>query len=145
MIEKLWGVIENIISFFIYRVFRINISEKDLVNLFQFIKFGLVGIVNSFISYAVYLIFICWGMHYTPANVTGFTVSVINSYYWNNKYVFVSGEKRVWWKTFLKTYVSYAGTGIILGNILLALWIEVCEIPSAVAPLINLGDRKSVV
>ena len=77
-------------------------------------------------------------MHYTPANIIGFTVSVFNSYYWNNKYVFKDEGGRVWWKTFIKTYISYAGTGIILSNILLYLWIDVLGISKVVAPLINL-------
>lgn len=41
-------------------------------------------------------------------------------------------------RTFLKTYISYAGTGFVLSNILLILWVETCNILEIIAPLINL-------
>ena len=101
-------------------------------------KFGLVGVLNNAICYVTYLLLIRVGIHYTLANFLGFSVSVFNSYYWNNIYVFISKVKRVWWKTFVKTYISYAGTGIVLSNLLLILWIEVLGISRIIAPLINL-------
>lgn len=104
----------------------------------QFVKFGIVGMVNTAISYAVYLALIWIGLHYTLASIVGFSVSVLNSYYWNNKYVFRAEGGRAWWKTFIKTYVSYAGTGIVLSNILLYLWIDVLGISAMIAPLISL-------
>ena len=113
-------------------------SDKKINMFIQLIKFGIVGLLNTVISYVTYFILVSCGMNFLLANFMGFTVSVINSYYWNNKYVFVTGEKRVWWKTLIKTYVSYAGTGLVLSSILLELWIGVFNIPKTVAPLINL-------
>lgn len=136
--KKLWGWVENIAYFFVYKIFHINLSEAQWATFLQFIKFGLVGVSNNLICYLVYLALVMLGVHYVLANVIGFTVSVFNSYYWNNKYVFVTENKRIWWKTFLKTYVSYAGTGIVLSNILLVIWIEKCGISAVIAPFINL-------
>ena len=104
----------------------------------QFVKFGLVGILNNIICYITYLLLLYFGVHYTLANIIGFSVSVLNSYYWNNKYVFISEGNRVWWKTLIKTYLSYAGTGIVLNSVLLYIWIDICGISSFIAPLINL-------
>ena len=129
---------EMILRFAVYKVLRLKISEETFDKLDQFVKFGIVGVLNNFICYVTYLILIRFGMHYIPASIIGFTVSVFNSYYWNNKYVFCTDEKRNWWKTFAKTYISYAGTGIILNNILLVFWIELIGISDVIAPLINL-------
>ncbi len=115
-----------------------KIPEDIREKIIQFIKFGIVGLVNNAIYYAVYLILVKLNMHYVAANIIAFTVSVFNSYYWNNKYVFKTEEKRTWWKTFIKTYISYAGTGILLSNALLILWVEVCGISELIAPLIDL-------
>ncbi len=104
----------------------------------QFLKFGLVGVLNTVIAYVVYLFFIMLGIHYMVSNLIGFSVSVINSYYWNNRYVFKVDRQRVWWKTLAKTYISYAGTGILLSSLLLFLWVDVCGIMEEVAPLLNL-------
>lgn len=138
MVAKLWQWIKEILHFIIYKLFKITLSTEQWENLLQFVKFGLVGVLNNLICYGTYLILVALGVHYTPANVIGFSVSVFNSYYWNNKYVFATGNKRIWWKTFLKTYISYAGTGIVLSNILLILWIEIFHVPEFIAPIINL-------
>lgn len=138
IIEGFWKLIESVMHFVVFRVLRLKIEENAWEGLVQFVKFGIVGLTNNAISYVVYLILISLGLHYTPANIIGFTVSVFNSYYWNNKYVFKDEGGRVWWSTFIKTYISYAGTGIVLSNILLYLWIDVLGISAVIAPLINL-------
>ena len=106
----------------------------------QFIKFGIVGISNTLISYVVYVVLVGVHINYLLASIAGYIVSVLNSYYWNNKYVFKKqeDEQRTWWKTLIKTFVSYAGTGLILSNILLVIWVEWIKVPQIVAPLINL-------
>ena len=98
-------------------------------NLWQFIKFGLVGISNTLISEGLYCLFVFFGMHYLPAYFLGFTISVFNAYYWNNRYVFKneSEQKRVWWKVLLKTYVSYLA-GFIISSVLLVFWIDIVQL-----------------
>lgn len=138
MVNKLWAIFECVLKFIITKLTRRSFSETEWNLVIQFVKFGLVGILNNFICYITYLLLLYFGVHYTLANIIGFSVSVFNSYYWNNKYVFISEGKRVWWKTFIKTYISYAGTGIVLNNVLLYIWIDICGISSFIAPLINL-------
>lgn len=108
-------------------------------NIIQFIKFGIVGVSNTAVSYIVYWIGVNLGLFYLLASVLGFVVSVLNSFYWNNKYVFKSGTgKRSIWETLMKTFVAYAGTGLILSNALLVIWIEWFEISELWAPIINI-------
>lgn len=106
----------------------------------QFIKFGIVGISNTLISYVVYVVLLRLKMHYIGANIIGFLVSVVNAYYWNNKYVFKEqdGEQRIWWKTLGKTFMSYAGTGLILSNILLVVLVDCLDVSEVIAPIIIL-------
>lgn len=138
IIDGFWKFIESAMRFVVFKMLKTRPSEDKWDAFVQFVKFGIVGLTNNAISYVVYLVLIRLGMHYTPANIIGFTVSVFNSYYWNNKYVFKDEGGRVWWKTFIKTYISYAGTGIVLSNILLFIWIDFFGISAVVAPLINL-------
>lgn len=109
--------------------------------LLQFIKFGLVGVSNTVVSYVVYLIFVYFGMHYIIANFIGFVAGVLNSYVWNSRYVFKeeeNAEKRSFWKTLAKTFASYGMTGLVLSSVLLYLWVDILGIPSSIAPIINL-------
>ena len=138
IMDKFWKWVESVLLLIVCKIFRLKLSEKTWLNLLQFGKFGIIGIFNNAISYVTYFVLIKLGMHYIPANIIGFSLSVYNAYYWNNKYVFVAENKRIWWKTFLKTYISYAGTGIVLSNVLLVLWVECLYISREVAPVLNL-------
>lgn len=113
--------------------------KEWLQSLIQFIKFGIVGLSNTLISYIVYLVGVRFGMHYLLASVLGFVISVLNSFYWNNKYVFQKGdEERNLWITLVKTFLAYASTGLILANILLYIWVDVLGISEYLGPVINL-------
>lgn len=114
--------------------------QKIKTIILQFLKFGLVGFSNTIISYGIYLLGIAVGIHYLVASVMGFIVSIINAFYWNNRYVFKkdNGEKRNLWKTFCKTFLAYAGTGLVLNNILLIVQINVLGWPEKTAPIVNL-------
>lgn len=112
--------------------------NKDQI--IQFIKFGIVGASNTIISYVVYLVLVKLGVYYLLASVLSFVVGVLNSFFWNNKYVFTADDDtdRNWLSALVKTFMSYAGTGLILSNILLYIWVDLVHIPEWLAPLINL-------
>ena len=103
----------------------------------QFVKFSIVGVSNTVISEGVYAVLIFFRMHYLPASFIGFALSVLNAYYWNNRFVFKEkkgDEKRVWWKVLLKTYVAYIW-GYIATAVLLVFWIEIIDIAQWLEPL----------
>ena len=62
--------------------------------LWQFVKFGIVGLSNTLISLAVYEACLALGVHYLLADPIGLVVSVVNAYYWNNRCVFGDGQKK---------------------------------------------------
>ena len=143
MLNKTWLIIEKIAKLVIFiplKKIGVDISEDQWDSLMQFVKFGIVGLSNTLISYVVYLLSMLMGMHYLVGNTLGFIFSVLNSFYWNNKYVFreSTGEKRSILKTLVKTFMAYAITGLILANILLIIWVDVLHIPKLFGPIINL-------
>lgn len=100
-------------------------------SLIQFIKFGLVGVSNTVVSYVIYALVYTPTDNYVFANIMGFIISVLNAYLWQNIFVFKEEEgkeKRVWWKVLIKTYMAYGFTGLILSNVLLWLWLDVIGI-----------------
>lgn len=112
-------------------------------NIKQFLKFGLVGLSNTLISETVYAVIVCLKGHYLLASATGFTLSIFNAYYWNNRYVFKEDktlERRVWWKVLPKTFLAYLW-GFLLNLLLLALWIDVLHIAEYMGPLAGLTAR----
>ncbi len=105
--------------------------------LVQFIKFGFIGASNTLISTAVYYLFV-WvePKLYFIGNVVGWVVSVFNSFFWNNRFVFRDSQF-FWWQKLIRTYIAYGGS-FIVGSILLALQVQVLGISEWIAPWINM-------
>ena len=127
------------------------LQNEKLATLIQFIKFGLVGVSNTAISYGTemlcyYVLFknskFIWILDVlsriglsTDANnvrivittVIAFVISVTNSYFWNNRYVFSSGKKSFAQhiKTYFKTFACYGITGLVISPSLGALVITI--------------------
>ena len=107
---------------------------------YQFIKFGIVGASNTLIAYVIYSICVYLGIHYLLANALGFFISVLNAYYWSDRFVFKKGEgearSAIW--TLAKTYVAYGSTGLLLASILLYLYVDKLHISEYIAQLLVL-------
>lgn len=91
----------------------------------QFIKFGLVGVSNSMIYYAVemfsYYILLkdvelfTISVKIVIVTAVAFIISIINSYFWNSRYVFHKQSNKA---NFLRMTGCYAFTGLILSPII---------------------------
>lgn len=149
--SKGWNLIEKIVYACLNLLFRMlgkQLSDEQVNAFIQFVKFGIVGVSNTLISYVIYTIsllqFRAIGVlpksDYFVAQLVAFVLSVLWSFYWNNKMVFTleEGAHRNIWKALFKTYVSYSFTGLFLNSILIVLWIEICHISEFIAPIINL-------
>ena len=133
-----------IIEFFSNLLLKIllffRIPKSHALKFVQFVQFCVVGLSNTLISYLIYAIFVMLGWNYILGSIVGFILSVTNSFYWNNKYVFKrqDGEKRSLLLSYIKTFSSYAITGLILNNILLVIWVEILHLPELLGPIIIL-------
>lgn len=136
-----------------------KLEKSRLAPLVQFIKFGLVGVSNTLISYAVemlgYYVLFSRGMFADVAawlkvdaeqalvvavTLLSFVISVTNAYYWNSRYVFRSGGKRTaaqHARAYLRTAACYALTGLFLSPAL-KLWMGSAGIPFWAASLLTL-------
>ena len=113
---------------------------KDKIkSLLQFIKFCIVGLSNTIICEGIYVVLLFFGVHYLAANIIGNLISILNAYYWSNKYVFKAeaGEQRVWWKVLLKTYATY-GFSMVLSAVLLVFWLEIVKLEQYMGPVLSL-------
>lgn len=141
MNKRIEQFFKKIVSFF-----HIRLTDSQLKNFLQFIKFGIVGLSNTTVSYGVniFVLFVMKPLEvpwdFIMGNVIAFVLSVLWSFYWNNRFVFTTsnGMHRKIGRTLLKTFIAYGFTGIALNNILSWIWISVLKISKYVAPLINL-------
>lgn len=115
-------------------------KEKIRNLLIQFIKFGIVGGINTVLSYLItngcyYLL----DLHEQISNLVAFLITVYISFTLNSKFVFNENEEnRNYWKSLLKVYASYSITGLFLTAILLYIEEELIGIPHYIATLMNL-------
>ena len=149
--NRMWNLVEKISYVLLkifFQLFGKKLSDETYRDFMQFVKFGIVGLSNTVISYVLYLVSllafqrfgILSGVDYIIASVIAFILSVMWSFYWNDKMVFQleDGQKRFWWKALIKTYIYYSFTGLFLNNILLVFWVQFCHISELIAPIINL-------
>lgn len=124
--------------------------NKNLKKMFkQFFKFCVVGVSNTLISFAITygLIFLVNSLNpkisinnsvlIFLASLLGFFVGGLNSYYWNNKYVFKKTQKGNL-KPLLKSYLCY-GTIYILSYFLNAfIFTKLLNLPNILIPILQL-------
>lgn len=115
--------------------------REALPAILQFIKFGMVGAVNTVLSYLItngcyYLL----QLHEQLSNLISFLITVLISYLLNSRFVFQEQEenKQPWYLALAKVYASYAFTELILMGILLFVQERILGIPHYIATLVNL-------
>ena len=147
--KMIYGFIEKIYMFFVellFKIIRKDLTDKTRQTFKEFLQFGLVGVSNTVVSYLLYVVTLVLvsksgvTFDYIIANVVSSVLSVLWSFYWNNKFVFKKeeGEHRNIWAALFKTYVSYGFTGLILNNVLSVIWVSVLHVSKMIAPIINL-------
>ncbi|MCI9141387.1 MAG: GtrA family protein [Lachnospiraceae bacterium] len=107
----------------------------------QFIKFGMVGIVNTVLSYLItngsyYILH----LHEQISNLISFLITVLISYLLNSRFVFrqEEGQHQPWYRALAKVYASYALTELVLMGILLFVQERLLGIPHYIATFVNL-------
>ena len=61
----------------------------------KFIKFGLVGVLNTLINWIIFALLNFVGVKYhIVANAIAYAIATANSYIWNSKWVFKYNGKR---------------------------------------------------
>ncbi|MBB2182853.1 GtrA family protein [Lachnospiraceae bacterium MD1] len=128
-----------------FKMLHINMKESTYKVLLQFIKFGIVGVSNTLVYYILNLITLllvrdlALEKDYIIGNIIGFILSVLWSFYWNNKLVFKKeeSEKRNLYVALARTYASYAFTGLVLSNIISYVLIDIFSVSKYIVPIIN--------
>ena len=115
-------------------------NEKLREWLTQFVKFGLVGAVNTLLSLGINYLFIWLDPSlYLWGNFVGWAFSVLNAFYWNNRFVFQksAATRKELWLRLGKSYVSY-GASFLLSTLLIWLEVQVLGLSEWLSPILTL-------
>lgn len=147
MLNNIWQLIEKTLYFIVYKIFHLKLADDKWGAFLQFVQFGIVGVSNTIISYLLYVIslFVLRTIEVSPkidyliAQFIGFVLSVLWSFYWNRKMVFKADKDKVpWLQALVKTYISYAFSGLFLSTVLSIIWVQLIGIDKMLAPILNL-------
>ncbi|MBQ7529877.1 GtrA family protein [bacterium] len=135
----------NTILLLILDCFHVKRSDEQKERQLEFIKFCVVGFTNTVIAFVIYVISlktlqglkIFTSADYLISNVISWVLSVFWSFIWNRKCVFQTdnGTNRSFLQDLLKSYCSYALTGLLLNNVMLFFLVTKLEMGKVVALL----------
>lgn len=114
----------------------------------QFLKFGIVGLSNTLLSYILYIVILKILEHfnlfpeydYIISSFSVFWICSLWSFWWNNKFTFNNSnrENSNLLFVYLKMVICYALTGLFLQNILLFLLVKYAGFSKEIVPLLIL-------
>lgn len=107
----------------------------------QFLKFGMVGALNTILSYLITnMCYYLFHMHEQISNLISFLITVFVSYLLNSRFVFRQEDsgQQPWYKVLARVYASYALTELVLMGLLLYVQERLLGIPHFIATFLNL-------
>jgi putative flippase GtrA len=130
--------------------FFISLFEKKAPTFFQAGKSFLVGILNTFIDLGI-LNFLMWffqitsGSIYTLFKGISFSVSVVNSYFWNKFWTFEKRESKLLTKEFFQFFIIATG-GLLIHLFVASLVVNIIGPQFGIRPEIwaNVGAISAV-
>lgn len=102
----------------------------------QFIKFGLVGMINTLVSFLFYYILFFLGCNYLLSNTIGYIASLAIGYILNRIWVFHAQKADVK-RTVVKYCIVY-GSSLLLNLGSMFLWVDILHITKLLAPVLTL-------
>ena len=130
-------------------IFHMHVSESAVKSVVQFIKFGMVGVSNTLLSYCIYAGTVWTFRHkdifsqngYLIAQLGAFFISATWSYCLNSYFTFRDTRKKTikeWIYGLLKTFTSYSFTGLGCSTLILMLLVGELHLSPYLAQAINL-------
>ena len=109
----------------------------------RFIKFGMVGVINTLVNWIIFFILNALGMYYILANIIAYILGTVNSYLWNTLWVFKYKDKASTETTIKFIILNLIGLGLNTG--ILYVLVDLCNlnkfiglvITSAIVMIIN--------
>lgn len=99
------------------------------------VKYGIVGVSNVAIDFAVYALLLAIGVWYPAAKVLSFVVATVNGYTFNRLWTFRAGRHR---NVILTKYVTVQVTCLGVNLVLLVLLVELAGLDKLVAQAVVL-------
>ncbi|MFB4167178.1 GtrA family protein [Virgibacillus sp. JSM 102003] len=112
--------------------------RKQIIKLFykyhSFIRFGIVGCINTFNYYLIYLLLMSLDIGYLISHTAGFSISLIGSFYLNCYYTY---KVKPTWKKFFQFPMTYV-INYLVSSISIFVIVDILSMNKFIAPIISL-------
>ena len=108
--------------------------ESKVVELINIIKFSIVGDSNTLLNFVIFILLNNIGINYILASIIAYSISIINSYFWNSRLVFKYDNKNK--KSILIKFIILNLIGLSINAVLMATLVGVLAIKKIVAMFI---------
>ena len=108
--------------------------ESKVVELINIIKFSIVGVSNTLLNFVIFILLNNIGINYIVASIIAYSISIINSYFWNSRLVFKYDNKNK--KSILIKFIILNLIGLSINAVLMATLVGVLAIKKIVAMFI---------
>ena len=108
--------------------------ESKVVELINIIKFSIVGVSNTLLNFVIFILLNNIGINYILASIIAYSISIINSYFWNSRLVFKYDNKNK--KSILIKFIILNLIGLSINAVLMATLVGVLAIKKIVAMFI---------
>lgn len=108
--------------------------ESKVVELINIIKFSIVGVSNTLLNFVIFILLNNIGINYILTSIIAYSISIINSYFWNSRLVFKYDNKNK--KSILIKFIILNLIGLSINAVLMATLVGVLAIKKIVAMFI---------
>lgn len=95
-------------------------------DIIRFVKFGMVGVLNTLVNWSIFFILETYGVYYILANIIAYSLSTIHSYLWNTLWVFKYKDKVSTDTTF--KFILLNIIGLCLNTAILYILVDLCNL-----------------
>ena len=95
-------------------------------DIIRFVKFGMVGVLNTLVNWSIFFILETCGVYYILANIISYSLSTIHSYLWNTLWVFKYKDKVSTDTTF--KFILLNIIGLCLNTAILYILVDLCNL-----------------
>lgn len=108
--------------------------ERKVVELISIIKFSIVGVSNTVLNFVSFILLNNMGVNYMVASITAYSLSIVNSYFWNSRLVFKCDNENK--KSVVIKFVVLNLIGLSINTLLMAVLVGVLGIKKIVSMFI---------
>ena len=108
--------------------------ENKVGEFINIVKFSIVGVSNTVLNFVIFILLDNLGINYMVASITAYSLSIINSYFWNSRLVFKCENKNK--KSVVIKFIILNLIGLSINTLLMGVLVGVLQIKKIVAMFI---------